>query len=177
VTCVSNTLSEPSSNRSIGIAMAVVTAMDPEAPDAVLATDLETMKEENTRVLVKFQHKVERFFALADIVVLPSTYREGVPTVLLEGMAMGVPVVTTNRPGCREAVLHGRNGYLFDAGSSSQLVDRLADLVDDEAKRREFGRVGVELARKRFSDDTVNARVRRELYLMPATGRSDGPGS
>jgi N,N'-diacetylbacillosaminyl-diphospho-undecaprenol alpha-1,3-N-acetylgalactosaminyltransferase len=140
--------------------------VDPEAPDAFPVDEVRQLASANTRLILGFQHRVERFFAIADVVVLPTTYREGVPTVLLEAMAMGVPLIATDMPGCREAVTDEVNGYLVPAGDTEQLVDRLSALIGSEEKRRSFGRAGVRLAREKFSDETVNTRVIRELYLM-----------
>ncbi|MGE3601194.1 MAG: glycosyltransferase family 4 protein [Dehalococcoidia bacterium] len=139
---------------------------DPDAPDALDIDDVRSQASPNTRLILNFQHRVERFFALADVVVLPTTYREGVPTVLLEAMAMGVPLIATDMPGCREAVVDDVNGFLIPAGDSRLLVDRLDILIRNEEKRLSFGRAGIRLAHEKFSDEKVNRRVISELYGM-----------
>ena len=55
---------------------------------------------------------VRPWLAQSSVVVLPSTYREGLPRSLMEGMAMGRPIITTDAPGCRDTVMEGINGYL-----------------------------------------------------------------
>ena len=72
--------------------------------------------------------------AAADCIVLPSYYREGVPRVLLEAAAMGIPVITTDMPGCREAVEDGATGLLCEPRSVNSLVAE--DGTDDA---HEFG--------------------------------------
>lgn len=59
----------------------------------------------------------------AHVVVLPSHYNEGVPRSLLEAMACGKPIITTNRKGCRETVDHGINGYLLEKEELGSLID------------------------------------------------------
>jgi N,N'-diacetylbacillosaminyl-diphospho-undecaprenol alpha-1,3-N-acetylgalactosaminyltransferase len=147
--------------------------VDPAAPDALPVDEVERLAGANTRLILGFRHRVERFFALADVVVLPTTYREGVPTVLLEAMAMGVPLIATDMPGCREAVLDDVNGYLVPAGDAEQLIDRLSVLIGSEEKRRSFGRAGVRLANEKFSDEKVNTRVIKELYLIDQGAGAD----
>ena len=68
-------------------------------------------------------------FAQADCVVLPSYYREGVPRVLLEASAMGIPVITTDTPGCREAVDHGVTGLLCEPRSVDSLTTAIEGML------------------------------------------------
>jgi len=80
---------------------------------------------------------VRPFICGSNVVVLPS-YREGVPSSLLEAMAMGKPVITTDAPGCREVVEDGRNGYLAPVRDAARLADcmlRFVELPDVERQR------------------------------------------
>lgn len=70
-------------------------------------------------------------FEDADVVVLPSYYPEGLPRTLLEAAAMGLPAITTDTPGCRDAVVDGKTGLLCkprDATSLAAAILRLADM-------------------------------------------------
>lgn len=73
---------------------------------------------------------VPALLALTDVFVLPSYYREGVPRVLLEAGAMGLPLVSTDMPGCREVVRDGWNGALVPARDAMALARSLTDLLD-----------------------------------------------
>ena len=85
---------------------------------------------------------VRPFIAAADCIVLPS-YREGMPRVLLEGAAMGKPLVATDVPGCRQAVDDGVNGYLCEVRSASSLADAMLKVARAEpAQRRAMGQAG-----------------------------------
>ena len=71
-----------------------------------------------------YQEQVRDFIGRSHVVVLPS-YREGIPRSLLEAMAMGKPVISTDVPGCRELVTSGRNGWRIPARSSAALAEAI----------------------------------------------------
>lgn len=96
----------------------------------------------------------------SDVFVLPSSYREGIPRVLLEAAAMGLPIVTTDSPGCNEVVDSGVNGFLIPSRDVGALVRAIATLVEQPALRRDFGRVSRERAVERFDLSVVAARTR-----------------
>ena len=65
-----------------------------------------------------------------DLLVLPSLFGEGLPMVVLEAMAAGVPVVATRVAGTAEAVRHGRDGLVVEPGDAGQLAAAIAELVE-----------------------------------------------
>lgn len=97
-------------------------------------------------------------YAAADLVVLP-THREGFPRSLVEAGAMGVPIVTTQIRGCREAVAQGLTGLLVPPGDEEALHDAVAALLDDPAKRARMGEVAKRRARVEFDEERVCERV------------------
>ncbi len=95
-----------------------------------------------------------------DCVVLPS-YREGTSKVLLEALASGKPIVTTDVPGCRETVIVGKNGFLCESGRPESLADQMEKLFDlDNATLESFGKVSRNLA-----ESTYNEQLVFDLYL------------
>src|SRR5438045_708337 len=80
------------------------------------------------------RHDVEALLPRLDAFVLPST-NEGFSTSILEAMSCGVPVVTYDLPSTREAITHGRTGFLCHIGDEQALADRLIEL----ARNRELG--------------------------------------
>lgn len=72
------------------------------------------------------------------VVCLPS-YREGLPKSLLEAVAAGLPVVTTDVPGCRDVVRDGENGLLVRARDAVALADALQQLIESAELRRQMG--------------------------------------
>ena len=103
---------------------------------------------------------VRPFIAEADCIVLPS-YREGLPRSLLEGAAMGRPLIATDAPGCRDLVEHEATGYLCKVRSGPSLaeaIEKFARLSADE--RAAMGRRARQMVGDRFSDERVH-----EAYL------------
>ena len=104
-------------------------------------------------------------FRSAHIACLPS-YREGLPKVLLEAAACGLPIVTTDAPGCREIVRSGDNGLLIPMRDAQALAQALRILIDDEDLRAKMGRRAREIVLAEFSQEQVIAEtlaVYREL--------------
>lgn len=88
--------------------------------------------------------------ACSDIFVLPSAYREGIPRVLLEAASMGLPIITTDSPGCNEVVSHGVNGFLVPVLNVTALSAAILTLVEQPALRAQFGRRSRQRAVERF---------------------------
>lgn len=97
---------------------------------------------------------MQSVYRAADVVVLPSR-REGMPKVVLEAAASGLPVVTTDVPGCRDSVIHGESGFLVPWGNVEELSARIGQLLSDSGLRQKMGRNARKLAEERFSADVV----------------------
>lgn len=95
----------------------------------------------------------------ADVVVLPSYYREGVPKSLLEAMALGRPIITTDAPGCKETVIHGVNGLMIPTRDEQALFDAICAMIVKPEKRLEMGREGRRIAVERFDVKRVNRMI------------------
>lgn len=91
----------------------------------------------------------------AHVICLPSYYREGLPKVLLEAMACGRACITTDTPGCREAVHHEDNGLLVPVKNALALAAAIGRLVGDPALRYRMGRRGRQRAIEEFSQERV----------------------
>jgi N,N'-diacetylbacillosaminyl-diphospho-undecaprenol alpha-1,3-N-acetylgalactosaminyltransferase len=137
---------------------------DPGHPDEISPGYLEARAADNFRVVTTFRTDVREILSLADVVVLPSFFGEGVPRVLLEASAMSKPIVTTDNPGCREVVEHRHNGFLVPVKDSEALAAAIAELSADTALRREFGRRSRSKVEAEFDERLVVDRIIRELY-------------
>ena len=111
---------------------------DPYHPDSIPRKWIEEKAEEGVIEFLGYIDDMSQKLKEIDIFVLPS-YREGVPRVLLEAAATGKPVVTTDAPGCREAVIDGETGKLVPPRDSQALAEAILSLVDEEDKRKEMG--------------------------------------
>jgi glycosyltransferase involved in cell wall biosynthesis len=98
---------------------------------------------------------------MTTLVVLPSYTREGVPNCLIEAMALGVPIVTTNNVGCRECVDDGTTGYLVSVRNPQALADAIEKITFDDHKCKNFG-LG---SRKKVENDFDEQRVFERLLL------------
>ncbi len=98
---------------------------------------------------------MEQVYAAVDCVVLPS-YREGMPRSLLEAGAMGLPVVATDVPGCRNIVEHGFNGLLCEVKSSASLMQAMQRMLAMSSEERSrMGGNGRALVTEKFSEQLV----------------------
>ncbi len=106
---------------------------------------------------------VRDWMAIADVVVLPTYYREGLPRVLVEAAAMGRPLVATDVPGCRDVVADGVNGFLVPPRDGAALAEAIEAVLRDAELRARLGMAARRLAEARFSDRQVVDRILR-LY-------------
>ena len=87
--------------------------------------------------------------AKSTLIVLPS-YREGLPRILCETASIGRPIITTNVPGCRDAIIENQTGLLVPARDSKALAYEIKNLIVDRAKMIYFGHNGRKLAEEKF---------------------------
>lgn len=100
----------------------------------------------------------------ASVFVLPS-YREGVPRSTQEAMAVGLPVITTDVPGCRETVVHGVNGFLIPPRDPSSLADAMRRFIENPDLIASMGVAGRRMAEERFDVHQQNDKLLRMIGL------------
>lgn len=128
-------------------------------PEAIPEKQLESWAREGTIEWLGHRTDVPSLLAGACVACLPSRYREGVPMALLEACSAGLPIVTTDVPGCREVVEHGVNGFLVQSGRPVELADALERLLRDPSLRREMGARSRERAVRLFDQEIVLQRT------------------
>ena len=120
---------------------------------------VERLAADGTAVYHGFQTDPIPYYASADCVVLPS-YHEGMSNVLLEAAAVGRPTITSNIPGCREAVDDGKNGICVEAKSSYSLYTAMKTVLNMPASlRSEMGLYGREKMYREFDKSIVVKRT------------------
>ena len=112
-----------------------------------------------------------RYHAAADAALLTSQ-REGFPNTIVEAMALGRPVVSTDVGGVRDAVHEGENGFVVPTGAVAPLAHALQTLLQDLPRARRMGAAGELRARANFSQEAVLSTL-LEVYRRRA--RSAGP--
>ena len=91
---------------------------------------------------------------------------------LLEAAAARRPIVTTNVPGCRDAVISDKSGILVPIKDSLSLANALQELIIDASKRKEMGKTGRELAEKEFKiENVVDKHIKIYKYLLVNRGK------
>lgn len=111
---------------------------------------------------------VRPWFARASVFVLPS-YREGVPRTTQEAMALGLPVITTDVPGCRETVVEGVNGFLVPPRDPEALARAMRHFIDHPADIVSMGLEGRRLAEERFDVRVQNQKLLAFMKLDDAS--------
>lgn len=133
-------------------------------PSAISQAELDTWISEKT---VNYWGKlgdVRPAIAASSVYVLPS-YREGTPRTVLEAMAMGRAVITTDAPGCRETVVHGVNGYLVAIKSVDELVQSMQSFIEDSTLMTEMGQRSREIALNKYDVHQVNKHMMTEMGM------------
>ncbi|WP_394560337.1 glycosyltransferase family 4 protein [Aquipseudomonas alcaligenes] len=143
--------------RRQGVKARFVIVGDPDSANraCIDTATLDAWKEEGIVELWGFRSDIPKILAEASIACLPS-YREGLPKSLLEAMAAGLPCVTTDVPGCREAVRDGDNGLLVPARDAQKLAAALERLLSNPALAKKMGQRGRERLEQEFSALHVN---------------------
>lgn len=133
---------------------------DPGNPASVTTDSLQAWQKEGVVQCLGFRTDIPELFSQANIVCLPSYYGEGLPKVLIEAAACGRAVITTDMPGCRDAIEANISGLLIPARNVDALVDAMDCLVNDDEMRQKMGIAGRALAERKFDiDKVINAHL------------------
>ena len=126
--------------RQEGIAAEFLLAGDPDPgnPASIPLEQLDRWRQDGDVTLLGHIDNMAALLAQTDMAVLPS-YREGTPRSLLEAAACGLPLITTDAPGCREIVQHDVNGLLVPVKDTAALAAALRRLCQEPATRQRMG--------------------------------------
>ena len=138
-------------------------ALDPN-PSAISPRDLAAWRRESAIEYLGTTSDVRPFLAAAHVCVLPS-YGEGMPHSLLEAMAMGRAVLTTDVPGCRETVDAGRNGLLVPAKDAAALAEGMLQMLAQPSRLSDMGHESRAIAEELFDVHSVNRVILRAMRL------------
>jgi len=132
----------------------LVGSVDPGNPESI---SMEQLEEWNRAGVVKWlgeRADIAQLLAESHIAVLPS-YREGLPKSLIEALAVGRPIVTTDVPGCREVVKDGENGFLVPVKDAQELAIAIQKLINNPKLLTSMGKKGRLMAEQEFSIQKV----------------------
>lgn len=140
------------------VLLLVVGSIDQDNPNSLTEEFISKYdKHPNIRFL-GYRKDTAEILAITDIYAYPSYYREGVPRTVLEALSTGIPIITTNMPGCKLTVKNGENGYLIEPRSEESLKIALLNMLNDN-KREEMGLSSRHLALSRFSNPIIYDKI------------------
>lgn len=128
-------------------------------PDSIQAQELISWQQEGVIETWGWHDDMAEIISKTSIVCLPTTYKEGLPRLLIEAGACGRPVIATNIPGCRMVVRSGQNGLIIPPGDLASLVVALKTLIQDPDLRQKMGARGREIVEQEFSVKRVISRT------------------
>ena len=156
-----------------GLQWVLVGAPDPGNPASITQEEFQRWQTEGVVTCMGERHDVAALYQNAHIAVLPS-YREGLPRSLVEAAACGRAVVTTDVPGCRDAIEPGVTGLLVPVRDARALADAVVELAQDPVRRQAMGMAGRRLAEQAFDIKKVvqaHLAIYAQLLDEPADHR------
>lgn len=133
-------------------------------PSAIKPNDLQPLIDANIIEYFGEQSDVRPYINECTVYVLPS-YHEGTPKTVLEAMATGRPIVTTDAPGCRETVIDGVNGFLVPVQNIDELEKVVIKILNDTEVAKQFGRNSRKIAEDKYDVNKVNASILKIMGL------------
>lgn len=128
-----------------------------------LALNLEDVREEflDTGIInyCGESNDVPSYIAKSTVFVLPSYYREGVPRTLLEALAMGRPIITTDTVGCRETIKEGKNGFFVPTKDSKALAEKMIYMIENRKELEKMSDESYNYCKERFDVNIINKRM------------------
>ncbi|MPY90077.1 MAG: glycosyltransferase [Luteitalea sp.] len=141
--------------RGLAARFVLVGAPDGGNPTAIPVSQLRSWEDEGVVEWWGRREDMPDVLRRATVVVLPTTYREGVPKILLEAAATGCPLVATDVAGCREICRDGETGLLVHPYDADATAEAIARLLQEPELRARLGRAGRALVEMEFSEAQV----------------------
>lgn len=136
-----------------------------ENPDAIEQAELDAWEAEGVVEYLGHLKDVRPAIADCSVYVLPS-YREGTPRTVLEAMAMGRAIITTDAPGCRETVVDGDNGFLVSVKAVDELAAAMLRFVEQPLLAAHMGSRSRLIAEEKYDVHRVNAVMLKEMGIQ-----------
>ena len=145
---------------------AIFNLVGPEdpSPDGIPLKEVNTWHDEGTINYHGGTDDVRPYLDQSNIFVLPS-YHEGMPRTVLEAMAMGRPILTTNVPGCKETVVNGENGWLVEKANVDQLAEKMIWFIENQQEWQRMGDASHKVATEKFDVHKVNTELLKIMGL------------
>ena len=141
--------------RGVNVVMRLIGSPDPDNPSSVTQVELDAWVEEEVVELPGYRTDIAVQYGAANIVCLPSYYGEGLPKSLVEAAACGRAVITTNHPGCRDAIVPGKTGIVVPVKDATAIADAIEALLNEPERRAQMGAAGRKLAEEAFAIEKI----------------------
>jgi glycosyltransferase involved in cell wall biosynthesis len=129
------------------------------SPSSINPNRLSELNERKIITYHGFKKNVANYLTNSDVFVLPTYYREGIPRSILEALSIGMPIITTNTPGCKETVLRNENGILIEPKQLNELILGIRFFLENPASIGPMGNRSRKLAVERFNVDIINDMI------------------
>ncbi|RCT54262.1 glycosyltransferase family 4 protein [Winogradskyella sp. KYW1333] len=136
----------------------VIGATD-KSPSSIKEEELKNLHEQGIIVYYGKQNNIPEHLYNRDVFVLPTYYREGVPRSILEALSVGLPIITTYTPGCKETVKKDYNGILIKPQNIDALINAMEYFLINSDKIEEMGINSRNYAEERFDVNIVNSDI------------------
>lgn len=140
--------------RGFDVEMRLVGEIDTDNPTSISREELENWSASGCIKVWGHTDDIASVYAESNLVCLPS-YHEGLPKGLIEAAASGRAVITTDVPGCRDAIEPGNTGVLVPVGNSEALASAIIELLENPKRRFDMGEAGRKLAEEAFAIEIV----------------------
>lgn len=134
-------------------------------PLAISASEMKIMVSDGSVEWLGKVSDMPALFSTASIVAYPSWYGEGIPKVLLEAAASGLPIVTTDHPGCREAVINRENGFLVPVKDAIATANAIEILLNNPQERKLMGEKSRKRAEQEFDVHLIVAETLKTYHF------------
>lgn len=128
------------------------------SPDGISLKELTKLNQNNSVDYLGATSNVRPFIEDCSIFVLPS-YHEGLPRTVLEAMATGRPILTTDVPGCRETVINGENGWLVEKANVEKLAEKMLWFIENQQEWQRMAQASRAMAEDKFDVHIVNTEL------------------
>ena len=140
----------------------VVGGFDSGNPDSITKKEFYDYVDSGLIEYWGFRDSMEKILSLSSIVILPSFYGEGLPKILIEAAACGRPIITTDHPGCRDAIIPNETGLLVPPRDTQNLIIAIDYLLKNQDQIIQMGNKARKFAEKNFD---INKVIRKHMEI------------
>ena len=133
----------------------IVGATDSGNPDSITVAEYQSLSNTRNIEVLNYTKNIVVQLMASDVFVFPSFYGEGLAKSLLEAAAVGLPIITTNEPGCREAVVDNESGFLIPARDPIALAEKMQIFIKEKSLVKKMGGFSHDFAKKHFDIRSV----------------------